>query len=229
VPKKWVWIAAVLAVISISAAQAADDSMWDGVVRRIGKAVYFAAFPTATYRGADLSVIRPGADGTDVVFVVYGVSAFGGGNLWTEVIATEKDGRLVGLRWGANNAILAKPGETLRSVGKLLEDLNRQAQAGQTRASTVRMTWVLSNRCGDESGAEVRFFDVTRNFVWPPENKVYVLARGETLEVSLDTYGGDSVCVGATPYVASPTFYWGVGLASEHSCKDCCYLASPAT
>jgi hypothetical protein len=212
--------------------QAMAESSWDKFVHDIGQSVYFFAFPTATYKGVELTAIRQGTNGTDVVFKVYGISAFDGDSLWTEVITTVKNSSVVDLRWGANNAILAKPGETMKSIGKLLEDINKQSQASQiqsqTQASTVRLTWVLANRCGYSSGLQVRFFDVTNNFTWPAEGKVFVLARGETREISVDTYEGGKVCIGAAPYVDSPNSYWGVGILNEQSCKDCCYLASNA-
>src|SRR4051812_25523417 len=51
---------------------------WDSVVKSIGKDVYLAAFPAATYRGARLINVAEGVDGrvTEVAFVVYGNSAF---------------------------------------------------------------------------------------------------------------------------------------------------------
>ncbi len=226
--KRWAWIITALIMLSVSPINATEDSAWESFVHAIGQSVYFAAFPTATYNGADLTGIRQGANGTDVVFKVYGISAFGGGNLWTEVIITVKDSSVVDLRWGDNNAILAQPGSTMKNIGKLLNDLNEQSQASKPPSSMVRLAWVLPNGCSYSSGLQVRFFDVTKNLVWPPEDKVFRLARGETLEINIDTYSGDKVCIGATPYEASASTYWGAGLSNEYSCTDCCYIASNA-
>lgn len=223
--RKWLGVVIALILTLTCPVQADDDSGWDSYVQGIGQAVYFAAFPTATYRGVTLKTIRQGTTGTDLVFVVYGISAFDDDSLWTEVIVTVADSKVVNLRWGANNAILAKPGSTMNAVGKLLADLNKESQANQSASSTVRMTWVLPNQCGYSEGLQVRFFDTTKDFVWPDEGKIFLLARGETREISIDTYRGDQVCIGAEPYVSSPSTYWGVGISHEYGCEACCYTA----
>ncbi len=226
--KKWTWLVTALLIFTCGSAQAADDSGWDRFVQGLGQSIYFAAFPTATYKGVELGTIRPGANGTDVVFVVYGISAFDDDSLWTEVIITVKGSDIVDLRWGKNNAILSQPGETMKNLGILLDNLNKQSQANQTPSSTVRLTWVLSNRCQYGADVQVRFYDLTNNFVWPDGGKVFLVTRGATHEISIDTYRGAKVCIGAEPNVASPSSYWGVGVGNKYGCQDCCYTADNA-
>jgi tetratricopeptide (TPR) repeat protein len=117
------------------AAAAAAGSSWGSFVRAIGKRVYFFAFPTAKYSHSELEIIRPGADDTtEVVFVVHGLSAFDDSDLWTEVVLAMRGTRAVDLRWGQTNAILTRPGETMKAIGELLQEVNRQSQTPQNQA-----------------------------------------------------------------------------------------------
>jgi hypothetical protein len=215
-------LALIVAMLALFFSGRAYANEWDNFVEGIGKSVYFMAWPTATYGGVKFKDIRTDANGTDVVFIVYGTSAFGGGNLWTEAIVTVRDSSIVNLRWGENNAILAQPGETIKNIGKALEDLNRENHT--VPATLVRFTWVLSDRCQDNLGIRVRFFDAANDLVWPGEGKVFLIPDGETREMAISAYSGSTVCFGAESDSPSPKLYWGVGATHQYGCDTCCYV-----
>lgn len=251
--RKLIWAATAAAVLLSAEAARAEESSWDSFVKGIGKIVYFAAFPTATYRRAWMERIHRGDNGTEVIFVVDGISAFDDSDLWTEAIVTVKDFRVVDLRFGDSNAILSAPGQTMKNLGVVLSDLNRQYQASHPAPaaptppptptpapvpapvaidppapapSVVHMTWVLSNQCAYSPGLKARFFDITRNFIWPVDReRVFTLAPRTTQEVTIDTYKGDKVCIGAS-YLYSEDSYWGVGPSNNHDCPNCCAVAT---
>jgi hypothetical protein len=64
-----------------------------------------------------------------------GISAFGGGPLWTDVVIEVRNGRIDDLYWGENKALLFKPGESIKVWGEVLKELNRRynRQAGMPR------------------------------------------------------------------------------------------------
>jgi hypothetical protein len=225
--KKMAWVVAVLIVIATSPLQADDTSVWDKLVQGIGKSTYFAAFPTATYKGAKFRTTTRTEDGTEVVFEVYGLSAFDHSDLWTEVIVTVKDFEISNVRWGRNNALLAQPGETLKNLGDLLVEINKQIQANQRpNPATVRLTWVVQNQCPYAPGFQVKIFDETNNLTWPTATgDIFPLAAGVTSEINVDTYKGAKVCIGAKPNVASSESHWGVGIDNQYGCDQCCFIA----
>jgi hypothetical protein len=247
--RKLVWAATAAAVLLSTPAARAEDSSWDSFVDGIGKMVYFAAFPTATYRGARLDRIHRGDNGTEVIFIVDGISAFDDSDLWTEAIVTVRNLQVVDLRFGDSNAVLSAPGATMKNLGLVLADLSKQYQASHPTAapapppqappppppltfdppaptlSVVHMTWVLSNQCAYSPGLKARFFDVTRNFAWPADRgKIFTLAPLTTEKVAIDTYKGDTVCIGAS-YLYTEATYWGVGPSNDHNCPSCCFTA----
>ena len=102
-----------------------DQSSWQKFVDSVGAAVYKFAWPTATYDHVSFQGISQATDGVDVKFRVHGISAFDNGPLWTDVILLIRNGQVDDIRWGANNAQLAAPGETMKALGSLLVQLNK--------------------------------------------------------------------------------------------------------
>ncbi len=247
--RKLIWASAAAALLLSAQPSLAEESTWDSFVNGIGKAVYFAAFPTAAYRGARLERIHRGSDATEIVFIVYGISTFDHDDLWTEAIVTVKNLQVVNLRFGDSNAVLSAPGSTMKNLGMILADLTKQYQARHgadapppapptppsapptaypptSSLVVVHMTWVLPNRCSYASGLQARFFDATRNFVWPADRgKVFALPPLTTKEVTIDSYQDDIVCIGAS-YRDSEATYWGVGPSNDHTCPNCCFAAN---
>jgi hypothetical protein len=224
--KKWAWIVAALIIIATSPLQAEDTSAWDSFTQKIGKSIYFAAFPSATYKGAKFRTTTHTDDGTEIVFEVYGLSAFDDSDLWTEVIVTVKDFKISRVRWGRNNAFWRQPGETLQDMAALLVEINKQIQASQTsHPATVRITWVVQNQCRYAPGFQARIFDRTHNFTWPAAGEVFLLASGVTSEINIDTYKGAEVCIGAKPNASSAEPHWGVGIDNQYGCDNCCVTA----
>lgn len=103
-----------------------DESDWRKFVDSVGKAVYFDAWPTATYQSVSFGNLTNIPGGVDVSFVVHGISAFDGGPLWTEVVLEMRNGKITDIRWGRNNAVLAAPGSTMKALGAALDELNKE-------------------------------------------------------------------------------------------------------
>lgn len=111
----------------LASAQSNDDGAgWQKFVDGVGAAVYKFAWPTATYQSVGFEGISRTADGVDVKIRVRGISAFDDGPLWTDVILQVRNGKIDDIRWGANNAVLAAPGETMKALGALLVELNKE-------------------------------------------------------------------------------------------------------
>ena len=111
----------------LALAQSDDDqSSWQNFVDSVGAAVYKFAWPTATYQRVNFQGVSTMPDGVNLKFRVHGISAFDNGPLWTDVILQVRNGKVDDIMWGENNAVLAKPGETMKALGSLLVELNKQ-------------------------------------------------------------------------------------------------------
>jgi hypothetical protein len=134
----------ILAIVP-SIAQAQNNSpdrdlaWYQKFVNAVGETVYFFAWPTATYERVSFQGFTRVADGADAKLRVHGISAIGGGPLWTDVVIEVRNGRIHNLYWGENNALLFKPGESIKKLGEVLKELNRQynRQVAVPRAATL--------------------------------------------------------------------------------------------
>jgi len=109
--------------------RSADENRLQRFVNDVGQLLFFFAWPTATYQSVSYDGATRRANGWDASLTLYGESAFGG-NLWTKLILEVRDGQISDLHWGPNNAILAPPGSTMRTIGQALAQLNEQYQQG---------------------------------------------------------------------------------------------------
>lgn len=103
-----------------------DDGSWQKFVDSVGEAVYKFAWPTATYERVNFQGVAKTSDGVEVKIRAHGISAFDNGPLWTDVILQVRNGKIDDIRWGENNAILAAPGQTMKALGSLLVELNKE-------------------------------------------------------------------------------------------------------
>jgi uncharacterized membrane protein len=122
-----------LQVLPAATASAIEDtrSDYEKVADMLGKSLYFLAWPTAKYQRANFGSVTAAANGADVVFRLYGKSAFDDGELWTDVVLQIRNGEVSDLKWGRNNALLMAPGGTMKAVGAALKDLNRELARNQ--------------------------------------------------------------------------------------------------
>jgi hypothetical protein len=118
----------VAALLFFAPHPARADDDYARVVDRIAELTFHIAWPTAEYDTYWCCLVRPDHGRLVVTFRLHGRSAFGGGHLWTDVnIALSKDG-IEDLAFGDNNAILARPGQTMGALIDVLRQLNAQAQ-----------------------------------------------------------------------------------------------------
>ncbi len=114
-----------------------NTSWYREFVDSIGEMLYAAAWPTATYE----SVSYEGAEQVDgdnyLKIKLNGRSAFDDGSLWTEVIVKMRNGEINDIYWGKNNAILAKPGETISALRQLITELNNEYNKSTYTDSTI--------------------------------------------------------------------------------------------
>lgn len=109
-----------------AAAQSAPSSTYEEIVNGIGKMMYAFAWPTASY-----SHVRFGSadlrDGALVLtFRLFGKSALDDSVLWTDATLMVNGRGKVSYAWGANNAVVSKPGATARMLAAGLEQLSAE-------------------------------------------------------------------------------------------------------
>jgi hypothetical protein len=100
------------------------QSFADGV----GELLYFFAWPTAKYRRLSFDGATKREGGVDLKLTLHGISAFDDDALWTELVLEIRHGRVSDIRWGRNNAVLFRPGETMVAMGQALAELSREYQ-----------------------------------------------------------------------------------------------------
>jgi len=103
-----------------------DESRIRKFVNGAGEMLYFFAWPSATYQSVNFNDFSREPGGFDASITLHGTSAIDGGDLWTKLVLEARDGKISNIRWGENNAILFKPGESVAAFGKLLVELNKQ-------------------------------------------------------------------------------------------------------
>jgi hypothetical protein len=103
-------------------------------VNSVAKGIYFAAWPTATYRSVALDDVQFAANGFDASIKLSGKSAFGGGDLWLKLVFVVRNGQLIDIRVGENNAILAQPFQTSATFLKAIKDAEDEYNVEHTNS-----------------------------------------------------------------------------------------------
>jgi|SRR5262245_25371490 len=67
-----------------------------------------------------------------------------------------------------------------------------------------------------------RMFSQSRNFVWPPTGRHFVLNDGKTRDARLSCLVGERICYGAAYQTDGKGRYWGAGYNGTEACSDCC-------
>lgn len=73
----------------------------------------------------------------------------------------------------------------------------------------------------------VELYAQDRRHVWPGDDKVYLLERGERKSVPIDCNAGERICWGAWRY-GNDNWSWGTGPDNARTCDDCCSLCVPS-
>ncbi len=123
-------------LFGVSTQSRAQTGEEEGVVTKIlnaaAEGLYAVAWPSATYKHFSINGVSAARGGFDARITLDGTSAMDGSDLWTELIVEFRNGRIEGLHWGRNNAVLFQPGEFLEGVGKTLVELNRPSEAANS-------------------------------------------------------------------------------------------------
>jgi hypothetical protein len=83
----------------------------------------------------------------------------------------------------------------------------------------ANLTWFVTNKT--PGALKLKFFDNSRKLVSPSATEAYLINRGEPKTYVLSCATADAwICAGAEDYAGH---WWGVGLAGDKGCKDCCY------
>ena len=83
------------------------------------------------------------------------------------------------------------------------------------------MTFYMKHN--SQTGIAIEFFSQDRNQVWPGNDKVYFLDKGEKKSVTVECQAGENICYGA--WVAGDdSVWWGVGPDNDKKCDTCCRI-----
>ncbi|ESZ20604.1 MULTISPECIES: hypothetical protein [unclassified Mesorhizobium] len=85
------------------------------------------------------------------------------------------------------------------------------------------VTFAIKN--SHPNAMRVELYSQDRDYVWPGEDKDYVLDDGETKQLPISCNAGESICYGAWVDGDEGT-YWGVGPGNTEKCEDCCYTCN---
>lgn len=160
----------------------------------LGSTIFFFAWPSATYKRGFYEGSTPMSNSYLVTFKLEGVSTFSGGKLWTEVILEMKNNEIIDMRWGKNNAILLKPGETIKFLGEVLKELNEK-NSSANRFSNYEPTsqgYDISvyNKCHKEISLAIRYRNTSGDWVtkywWniSPHESNYLSSDGGRLKTN---------------------------------------------
>ena len=133
----WLLVVLLLALAGPIALADDDDDDYESFIDSIGKMLYFMAWPSAEYRGVTFGGATRVSGGTDLRVKIYGLSAFSGESLWTELVVEIRNDALHDIRWGRNNAILVQPGESIKAFGQAIAELNAEYQRSQAGSSPL--------------------------------------------------------------------------------------------
>src|ERR1700733_5778622 len=97
-------------------AQSSDEAWYRRAMNSAGKLMYFCAWPTDTYDHMEFGEIQRKPGGADVSVILYGRSWLEG-DLWVEVVAEFRNGRMTKMSFGRySDKALIKPGTTGKKV-----------------------------------------------------------------------------------------------------------------
>lgn len=85
---------------------------------------------------------------------------------------------------------------------------------------TSDLLWTVNSSVYSQN-IDYRFFDQTRNLVWPGPTTYWSISGGGSATWRLTCYTGDNICFGGTGHSVT-TRYWGVGLNGDKYCANCC-------
>ncbi len=72
-------------------------------------------------------------------------------------------------------------------------------------------------------GVVLELSSTDRDKVWPGNDKVFFLEKGEKKSVPVECEPGENICYGAWLNGDAGTF-WGVGPDRDQHCEDCCTI-----
>jgi hypothetical protein len=204
---------------NVSAAQ--DRSFFDAFAENVGRTTFAVAWPTASYEGARFEGAEAGNGVVYAVFRLYGRSGFDGSSLWTDCTVTFKGLSPINVQFGRNNGTIP-PGLAAGLMAQLLQDLDKGAKkANQDDGS---QTWTVTDKCTDQQGIYIRFFDPKTQWAWPDWETHYEIERGKSRTFTLAVKPGQLICYGARP-AKNKKRYWGISLTGKEGCESCCYQA----
>ena len=88
-------------------------------------------------------------------------------------------------------------------------------------AQADQMAFFMKNEA--PLGVVVELSSTDRNTVWPGDDQVYFLEKGEKKSVPIKCQAGENICYGAWLNGDAGTF-WGVGPERDQLCEDCCTI-----
>lgn len=92
-------------------------------------------------------------------------------------------------------------------------------------ASAETMAFFMKNRVGQAVVVEL---NGENGKVWPGDDQVYLLEKGEQKSVPVECTGGERICYGAW-LNGNDQVWWGVGADRTKSCIDCCTTCAKGT
>jgi len=152
-------------VVTSAAHAEPNESEYRSFIDAIGETLYAWAWPTAQYERVGFGGVTPTANGAEIAIRLHGKSSFSDTHLWTDVIVEVRNGEVVDLRWGRNNAILAQPGETMKALGQALAELTAEYQrelegSGGSSSSASGQAFHFKNNCDHPVRLAIHFRDL---------------------------------------------------------------------
>ncbi|MEO1622647.1 MAG: hypothetical protein AAFU53_16640 [Cyanobacteria bacterium J06632_3] len=114
-----------LEAVATRSAAAQQPSLCTQLVQGIGRLVYNAAYPLATYEGTTCDGVRQRSGGTEYRFRVNGRGIWQNAPLWTDVVfTTDSAGQFLSLNWGNHNSPWWPPGSTFTVTAEAIGEFN---------------------------------------------------------------------------------------------------------
>jgi hypothetical protein len=192
----WVVAAAVCVVFAMTASTRSqaqtdsqvDDRTWyESLVHDVGEAVYYVAWPTATYKRVGLRGLSLVSEGAVATFRLYGASAMDGSDLWVDVkLLILRSGKIGSLEWGDYNGFLP-PGFFWKAAGAALQEINRRASSErESTQSLSQHAGALAVVCLSNPTS----LDLSYSMTWGAKSEKFTLRPGETLRYWLPQESG---------------------------------------
>lgn len=173
-------VLAMMAVSSLAQSDTqVDDRAWyENLVQHVGEAVYYVAWPTATYKRVGLRNLSLVAEGAVATFRLYGISALDDSDLWVDVkLLILRSGSIGSLEWGDYNGFLP-PGFFWKAAGAALQEINRRASSERESAESLSQhAGALSVVCLSNPTS----LDLSYSMTWGAKTEKFTLRPGETL------------------------------------------------